>query len=335
MYQTKSPFDLKRCSPRNLRHTRFDAIWWTISDPEVENSGNPECRFTNREGDGSESKLNMLNPPLSLLSADLLNYIVDHVANLPSSNLHLDLYNLSITDRAFTRFCQAYIFKDLYLDYTCETDNSHSISKKLAKIRNILNDEPSFANRVRTVHLTVTEAQNRWLFNDHNFITVFQLLAKSVMPPHRLRLIGDWESFIIEDPILVVGWLMQSFFSQTLTVLDLTYCENVPLTLFLVCPNLKEVCLDGVGVFEFRRRWISRRAVFRPRVTSTRTSVLPRFGEPRQADDHSAAQILYGSSCLVRAACSEDMSAGEGRNGMFTTYPRRRLQHNGRIISLW
>ena len=43
---------------------------------------------------------------------------------------------------------------------------------------------------------------------------------------------------------------MQSFFSQTLTVLDLTYCENVPLTLFLVCPNLKEVYLDGVGVFE-------------------------------------------------------------------------------------
>ena len=47
--------------------------------------------------------------------------------------------------------------------------------------------------------------------------------------------------------------------------------------------------------------------MFRPRVTSTRTSVLPRFGEPRQADDHSAAQVLYGSGCLVKPACSEDM----------------------------
>ena len=194
----------------------------------------------------------MLNPPLSLLSDDLLNYIVDHVANLklPFSNLYHDLYNLSITDRAFTRFCQAYIFKDLFLGHRLRDNNS--ISKKLAKIRNILNDEPSFANRVRTVHLTVTETRNRWLFNDPNFITVFQLLAKSLMPPHRLRLIGDWESFIIEDPILVVGCLMQSFFSQSLTVLDLTHCKNVPLTLFLVCPNLKDVYLDNVEVFVSR-----------------------------------------------------------------------------------
>ena len=41
---------------------------------------------------------------------------------------------------------------------------------------------------------------------------------------------------------------MQSFFSQTLTVLYLTDCRNVPLTLFLVCPNLREVYLDDVEV---------------------------------------------------------------------------------------
>jgi hypothetical protein len=65
------------------------------------------------------------------------------------------------------------------------------------------------------------------------------------MPPHKLHLTGLWYSFIIEDPIFVVGWLMQSFFSQTLTVLNLIDCKNVPLTLFLVCPNLREVYLDG------------------------------------------------------------------------------------------
>ena len=198
----------------------------------------------------------MLNPPLSLLSDDLLNYIVDHVAefrdlfsfSFPFSNSNSNLHNLSITDRAFTRACQAYIFKDLRLGFGCRTKDS--LSKRLVKIGNILNDEPSFANRVRTVHLGYTCTQNKWLFNDPNFITVFQLLAKSLMPPHKLCLIGDWESFIIEDPIFFVGCLMQSFFSQTLTVLELTYCENVPLTLFLVCPNLKEVYLDGVEVFE-------------------------------------------------------------------------------------
>ena len=186
----------------------------------------------------------MLSPPLSLLSDDLLNYIVDHVAELPFS--HLDLYNLSITDRAFTRSCQTYIFKDLYLGYS--TGTNKSISKKLEKIRSILNDEPSFANRVRAIHLTVTSKRNKWLFDDPNFITIIQLFAKSLMPPHKLHLTGLLYSFIIEDPIFFVGRLMQSFFSQTLTVLYLTDCRNVPLTLFLVCPNLREVYLDDVEV---------------------------------------------------------------------------------------
>ena len=192
----------------------------------------------------------MLNPPLSLLSDDLLYYIVDHVARLPfsESNLH----NLSITDRAFTQFCQAYIFKDLCLGY--DSGIHDNISKKLAEIRNILNDKPSFANRVRTVHLAVIHKQNKWLFDDPDFITIIQLLAKSRMPPHKLHLTGFSHGFShsykIEDPILVVGWLMQSFFSQTLTVLDINNCMNVPLTLFLVCPNLREVYLDDVKVFE-------------------------------------------------------------------------------------
>ena len=188
----------------------------------------------------------MLNPPLSLLSDDLLSYIVEHVAKLrfPSSNL----YNLSITDRAFTRFCQTYLFKNLRLGYGLETNSV--ISKKLAKIRNILNDEPSIVDRVRAVHLCVTNRRNKWLFNDPDFITIIELLAKSLMPPHKLYLTGDLDSFIIEGPILVVERLNQSFFSQTLTFLYLTDCMNVPLTLFLVCPNLREVYLDGVGVFE-------------------------------------------------------------------------------------
>ena len=187
----------------------------------------------------------MLNPPLSLLSDDLLNYIVDHVSELPYSNS--DLLNLSITDRAFTRSCQAYIFKDINLGYSSRSKSY--ISKKLSKIGNILDEEPSIANRVRTVHLSVT---HKWLFNDPDFNTIIQLLAKSLIPPHELYLAGHWNSYIIEDPIFVVGWLKQSFFSQTLTVLDLVNCENVPLTLFLVFPNLREVYLNYVKVFDFR-----------------------------------------------------------------------------------
>ena len=199
----------------------------------------------------------MLNPPLSLLSDDLLYYIVDHVARLPSSNL--DLYNLSIADRAFTRFCQAYIFKDVYLGYYNRRRTHYFVSEQLAKIRNMLNDEPSIANRVRTVHLALRPKEftrfkeTFWFFNEPNFITIVQLLAKSLMPPHKLRITGPARSYTtIDDPVLVVGWLMHSFFSQTLTVLDITNCRNVPLTLFIVCPNLREVYLDDVKVSESR-----------------------------------------------------------------------------------
>ena len=192
----------------------------------------------------------MLNPPLSLLSDDLINLIVDHVAEVPRSSSDIsDLYNLSITDRAFTRSCQAYIFKVLRLGYNSGTNNS--ISEKLAKIRNILKDEPSFANQVREIHLTVDDKQNKWLFNDPTFITIIQLFAKSLLPPHKLYLTGFWDPFVIEDPVVfVVGWLMH--FSQSLTVLYLRDCKNIPLTLFLVCPNLREVYLDNVEVFESR-----------------------------------------------------------------------------------
>ncbi|KAF8805817.1 hypothetical protein BYT27DRAFT_7039422, partial [Phlegmacium glaucopus] len=61
------------------------------------------------------------------------------------------------------------------------------------------------------------------------------------MPSHKLYLSGMTRSFIFEDSILVVGRLMQSFFSETLTVLHLTECWNVPLTLFFVFPWLREI----------------------------------------------------------------------------------------------
>ncbi|KAF8799580.1 hypothetical protein BYT27DRAFT_7236317 [Phlegmacium glaucopus] len=188
----------------------------------------------------------MLNPPLSLLPFDLFAYIVDHIAKLPFSNEHL--YNLSFVDRVFTQLCQAYIFKDLHLGYGRGTKSR--ISNKLETMRKILSDEPSFANRVRVVTLSISHKRNGWLFNDFTFITIVQLLAKSPMPPHKLHLSGITCSFIFDGPILVAGRLMQSFFSETLTILHLTQCRNVPLTLFLICPRLREIYMDHVEVTE-------------------------------------------------------------------------------------
>ena len=108
----------------------------------------------------------MLNPPLSLLSDDLLAYIVEHISNLPFRDEQLR--NLSITDRAFTQICQKYIFRSLKLGVYSGAKSK--ISKKLAEMKMILNDKPSFANRVRVIQIAVTHERNAWFFNDPTLI---------------------------------------------------------------------------------------------------------------------------------------------------------------------
>ena len=183
----------------------------------------------------------MLNPPLALLSDDLLVSFVEHVAKLPTKDK--DLYNLSLTDRAFTQSCQKYIFRNL------QFGSKSKISEKIAKTKKILDENPSLAHQVRVVGFLVPRIECVWLFNDPTFISILQLLSQSPMPPHELHFGGYmFSSFMIKDSILVVRQLAPSFFSRTLTILRLTACEKVPLPLFLISPRLKEVFLDNVGV---------------------------------------------------------------------------------------
>ena len=184
----------------------------------------------------------MLTPPLSRLPVELLDSIVEHVAKLPLAFKDEILYNLSLADRAFTQSCQKHIFWNFKV-----IKRSTGKELKFERAKKILDDKPSIANQVRTVRLAVSRDEWIRLFNDPTFISILQLLAKSPVPPHELHLGYIFASFIIEDPILVVRQLGQSFFSQTLTNLYLTSCENIPLPIFLICPKLRKVFLNHVG----------------------------------------------------------------------------------------
>ena len=81
---------------------------------------------------------NMLNPPLSLLSDDLFVSIVEQLAKLRSADAKLK--NLSLADRAFTEFCQKYIFRKLILG------KGSNIFKQLTKAKKSFDDNPSLAN---------------------------------------------------------------------------------------------------------------------------------------------------------------------------------------------
>ncbi|KDR81090.1 hypothetical protein GALMADRAFT_222652 [Galerina marginata CBS 339.88] len=189
----------------------------------------------------------MLNPPLSFLSDDLLFYIVEHVSHLL---YHIkNLSNLSLVDRAFTDLGQAYIFRTFQLGGG--SGSLHAITLKLERLRKILDGKPSISNRVRVVDLVISHKKNAWLFEYRTLIDIFQRFADSPKPPHELHFGGVLQGTMrIQDPILVVERLVQSFFSQTLTVLHLTECKHVPLPLFLVCYRLREVLLDRVAVKE-------------------------------------------------------------------------------------
>ncbi|KIM35989.1 hypothetical protein M413DRAFT_32032 [Hebeloma cylindrosporum] len=180
----------------------------------------------------------MLNPPLSLLSDSLLAYLIEKIADLPFKKENL--YNLSLADRAFTQSCQKYIFREIKLA------NTDKLYQRLKNLKEVLDGKPKLATHVRMVELANETA---WLFNDPTFTSILPLLANSPIPPHTL-ILGEFNSPRIDDPIFVVKWLMESFFSQSLTVLHLSECQNVPLPIFLICPRLREVILDQVVAAE-------------------------------------------------------------------------------------
>ena len=185
----------------------------------------------------------MLNPPLSLLSDDLIASIVEQVAKLPFDQEIL--MNLSLADRAFTQSCQKYIFQKLILLGGSQRD----IFKEIKLRKKILDKKPSFANRVRMVKIAISDEDNATsVIQYHNLTRIFQLLAKSPMPPQELHFGGKAFSWLtIQDPIRVVRRLTDSFFSQTLTILNVSDCNNVPLPLFLIFPSLRELILDQVA----------------------------------------------------------------------------------------
>ena len=128
---------------------------------------------------------NMLNLPLSLLSDDLLVSIIEQLATLPFGDWSLKI--LSLADRAFTQSCQNYIF--FSKARIRQWDEYIQAANKGEKV---LDDKPSFADRVRILELRagISSEESASLFKDPNFTSILQLLAKSPIPPHELHFAG-------------------------------------------------------------------------------------------------------------------------------------------------
>lgn len=128
----------------------------------------------------------MLNSPLSLLSDELLERIVDEVAGDDDFLEVRWLKRLSIVHRAFTTLRQSRLSGELRL-YGSKSDMTTTL-KRAHETLNLKHLPISFVRRIR---LDVNRQRNiSWLFQDKHFISLVRTLSKVPHPPLHIQIYG-------------------------------------------------------------------------------------------------------------------------------------------------
>jgi hypothetical protein len=179
----------------------------------------------------------MLGHPLSTLSTELIDEIVDWVALSGSKN---DLHNLLAIDRAFGGRCRTSLFKTLPLIV--------EDPEGLEACWSMIKGNPSIARYVCELHLLRIESyspvkRDIWSGDDPCFDNIIQALGATSQPPTSLKVSGR-----VDIPASFERWAAASFFSTTLARLDLSSVENFPLSTIRYLRNLRFLNLYMAGV---------------------------------------------------------------------------------------
>lgn len=185
----------------------------------------------------------MLNPPLAMLSGELLARIVNELADTYDGTL--DLLSLCLVDRAFTTLCQEKIFEI----FTCTTGREPHWIEVLEDFQEALKMNPRASGWVREIRVEVyglRPIKKSPLYHP-KFISLLELLSRSARPPQRLFLDSSAKrKRLFDKPDLVLDVLERSL-SSSLTNLCLQRCSGVPLALFHVLPSMKTLSLNEVS----------------------------------------------------------------------------------------
>ncbi|KAH6910455.1 hypothetical protein BKA70DRAFT_1270400, partial [Coprinopsis sp. MPI-PUGE-AT-0042] len=185
----------------------------------------------------------MLNPPLSLLSVELLDSIVDHIAQdlWPEG----DLKSLALADRCFTPLCQKHIFKE----FVCASRHDGGDWKQqLRSFHYALTTNPSVSSWVKAITLVIhARIKGRtWVFHEAAFTSILAQLGSTDSPPTALGVhTSSDEKLPFREPDLVLKVVSESL-APGLVKLSLSFCDGVPMELFLLLPKLKELNLDHI-----------------------------------------------------------------------------------------
>jgi hypothetical protein len=189
------------------------------------------------------SIIEMLNPPLSLLPMELRDSIVDYLGQDFWPNRHLK--SLALADRSFTSLCQKRIFRE----FTCAARiEGGDWKQQLESFHYALATNPFASTCVKAVHLIVHARikQETWVFHEPKFKAILAQLGRIERPPTTLGIYASSDMEVpFREPDLALKVLSESL-APSLVKLSLSFCEEVPMELFLLLPVLKELNMDHV-----------------------------------------------------------------------------------------
>ncbi|KAH6887182.1 hypothetical protein BKA70DRAFT_1464404 [Coprinopsis sp. MPI-PUGE-AT-0042] len=183
----------------------------------------------------------MLNPPLSLLSVELLEAIVELIAQDfdPAAR---DLKNLALAHRQFTSLCQQRIFAK----FICEASEDTDWRQQLQSFLHLVATNQCVLGWVREVTLLVWRriGDESWVFQDAAFGSILNQLSAKGRPPERLYIDSSGDQDVAFRNADVTLEILSHSIAPNLVNLTLSFCRGVPAQIFPLLPKLKQLRLD-------------------------------------------------------------------------------------------
>ncbi|KAH6910443.1 hypothetical protein BKA70DRAFT_1398857 [Coprinopsis sp. MPI-PUGE-AT-0042] len=185
----------------------------------------------------------MLNPPLSLLSNEILECVVELVGQ--DLDPKRDLKNLALADRQFTPICQRHIFRE----FVCKVREEGNWRRQLQSFSYTVTTNPCALQWVRAVALVIrSRIEDRsGVFQETTFRSILNRLASTDHPPEYLRINSFSDKDIVFHEADVALEILSTSIGPNLVRMNLAFCCGVPLRLLQILPRLKELSLDHVA----------------------------------------------------------------------------------------
>ncbi|KAJ3516654.1 hypothetical protein NLJ89_g996 [Agrocybe chaxingu] len=151
--------------------------------------------------------------------------------------------------RAFGPRCLVRHFNKLVL-YD-EFKSNEAFKKMVVRKWKMLEANPALAHKIRVVDITIGEEHNTTLFGDPTFLKILALLRESPAPLHTFRLEQPSASLQPENLLRALVQSSLHHVLKAMTFKTLVHDEdytNVPISIFPLCSNLKEIMLRDFRV---------------------------------------------------------------------------------------